>query len=86
MTVGTSSSAPKSHCEIAGMGVEYPWGMSKMHFRRTNDCQPAHLHMDVVNSLSKEVLPLSLVRKSARRTRDFKRAYRQIEEQQSSPA
>ena len=72
--------SPKSHCEIAGVGVEYSWGMSKMHFRRTNDCDPAHLHDNVVKSLSEEVLPLSRVRKYARRTRDFKRAYRHLEE------
>jgi len=80
MTVVTSCliCTPKSHCEIAGMGIEYCWGKSKHYFRHHNDCDPANLHDNVVKSLSVEVLPLARVRKFARRTREFKRAYREL--------
>ena len=31
---------PKGHPEVAGEGVEYEWGKSKMDFRRTNNYDP----------------------------------------------
>ena len=29
--------SPKCHPELAGHGIEYAWGASKMYFRRNND-------------------------------------------------
>ena len=72
--------SPKCHPEVAGVGIEYSWGMSKSKFRREiNDGVPKHLHANVVSSMcAKNILTLGRVRRFARRTRDFGRAYREI--------
>ena len=72
--------SPKYSPEVAGVGVEFSFGRSKMSFRRTyNDRVAAHLQDNVLRSISTEgpdaVLPLSLVWKYARRARDYMRAY-----------
>lgn len=64
------------HPEVAGMGVEYCWCMGKCQFRGgINDLAKNH-HANVHRALSETVLPLSYVRKAARRSRDYMRAYR----------
>ena len=72
--------SPKCHPEVAGLGVEYGWGKSKLEFRRNiNDENPAHLHSNILRSLSTEPdgpLPLARVRKFARKTRDYRNVYR----------
>lgn len=40
---------PKYHPEVAGVGIEYSWGMSKFKFRRElNDEIAKHLHQTIV--------------------------------------
>eukprot|EP00732_Lithocolla_globosa_P001261 Lithocolla_globosa_v1_NODE_597_length_3629_cov_4.882205.p1 type:complete len:792 gc:universal NODE_597_length_3629_cov_4.882205:2932-557(-) len=66
----------KGHPELAGLGVEYSWGKGKLEFRRNiNDEIPAHLHDNILKCLSTDVLPLSRVRKFARRTREYRAVY-----------
>eukprot|EP00733_Pompholyxophrys_punicea_P001906 Pompholyxophrys_punicea_v1_NODE_1160_length_893_cov_5.609467.p1 type:complete len:255 gc:universal NODE_1160_length_893_cov_5.609467:810-46(-) len=68
--------SPKCHPELAGLGIEYSWGKSKLEFRRRiNDQVGANLHANIVKAMSIEVLPLGRVRKFARRTRDYRRVY-----------
>ena len=76
------TSSPKSHCEIDGVGIEYSWGKSKAHFRKHNDCEPSNLHArNIVASHSLDVLPLGRrIRKFARRTREYKRAYKVLKD------
>ena len=73
--------SPKYHPEIAGVGIEFSWGMSKMKFRREiNDEIPAHLHHNMVASMCpRTILTLRRVRRFARRTRDYCRAYHALE-------
>jgi hypothetical protein len=72
---------PKKHPELAGCGVEYSWGKSKLFFRRNNDFNPnaKALEMRVLAALSVEVLTLARVRKFHRRANEYKRAYRDLE-------
>ena len=68
--------SPKGHPELAGMGIEYSWGKAKREFRQKNDLQPKHLHDNICRALSTDdVLPLDRVRRFARKTREYKRAY-----------
>ena len=73
--------SPKFHPEVAGVGIEYSWGMSKLKFRREiNDENPKHLHDNIVKSMCRgTILTLSRVRRFARRTRDYCRAYLRLE-------
>ena len=66
----------KCHPELEGVGIENTWGKSAMQFRQHNDCVAKHLDADVLQvSLHSDNLPLSTIRKFARRTRDYLRAY-----------
>lgn len=69
--------SPKCHPELAGVGVEYSWGKSKLEFRRKiNDEDPKHLKENVLKALSTDgILTLERVRRFARRTRDYRRTY-----------
>ena len=73
--------SPKFHPEVAGVGIEYSWGMSKLKFRRElNDEIPRHLHQNIVSSMCREtILTLPRIRRFARRTRDYCRAYLKLE-------
>ena len=69
----------KGNPEMAGKGIEYCWGKSKQKFRRdVNDRVQAHLHANIVKcfSRSEKFLPLARIRKFARKTRAYCRAYR----------
>lgn len=68
--------SPKGHPEVAGKGVEYAWGYSKRYFRAHNDCVAKNLHDNIVAATSQEQLPLSRVRKFARRAREYRNAYK----------
>ena len=47
---------PKCHPELAGRGIEYAWGYSKLRYRRDiNDTVSAHLEENVYKALSSEV-------------------------------
>ena len=65
----------KCHPELAGVGIENTWGKSAIHFRRNNDCIAKNLDANVQNSLHSDNLPLRTIRKFARKTRDYLRAY-----------
>ena len=73
--------SPKFHPEVAGVGIEYSWGMSKLKLRRElNDEIPRHLHQNIVSSMFREtILTLPRLRRFARRTRDYCRAYLKLE-------
>ena len=73
--------SPKFHPEVAGVGIEYSWGMSKLKFRRElNDEIPKNLHNNILTSMNREtILTLPRVRRFARRTRDYCRAYFKLE-------
>ena len=69
---------PKKHPEIAGRGVEYCWGKSKVHFRHNNNYSPnaTNLEERVKESMNTAgVLTLARVRKFQRKANDYKRAY-----------
>jgi hypothetical protein len=66
--------SPKCHPEIAGVGIEYSWGKQKMHFRRHTDHVGAHLHKNIIESM--EQCGLVRVRKYARKSREYRRAYK----------
>jgi hypothetical protein len=67
--------SPKCHPELAGVGVEYAWGKSKMHFRRHSDHIARHLHGNIENSMSVEVLTLLRIRRYARKARSYRESY-----------
>jgi hypothetical protein len=69
--------SPKGHPELAGVGIEYGWGGSKLVFRRTNDCVAKNLHSNIVRSFG--VLTKARTRKYARRARSYRTAYKKIE-------
>ena len=67
---------PKCHPEIAGRGIEYAWGYSKLRFRCDfNDAIAMHLKANVEKSLDKSVLTLNRIRKFARKAREYKLTY-----------
>ena len=71
---------PKYHPELAGVGIEFSWGRAKYMFRKEiNDFKATNLKANVMRALSTQgdgaVLPLALVRRYARRARDYLRAY-----------
>ena len=67
---------PKYHPEIAGRGVEYGWGYSKLRFRRDfNDAIPVNLKRNIVQLLDRGVLTTDRIRKFARKAREYKLTY-----------
>ena len=66
---------PKFHCELAGVGVEYAWGRAKMNFRKKCMFTTADLYANVRQSLSRDNIPLRLMRSYARKCRDYERTY-----------
>ena len=68
--------SPKGHPELAGVGVEYSWGGSKLDYRRKNDCVAKNLHKNISSSF--KVLTKARARKYARRARSYRRAYKHI--------
>ena len=62
--------SPKCHPEVAGCGIEYSWGKSKMAFRRNfNDCAGKNLQDNIVKSLA--TVTMDIVWKFERKTRDY---------------
>lgn len=72
--------SPKCHPEIAGVGIEYSWGKSKLEFRRNiNDEIVKNLRENMLKALSTDkILTLGRVRRFARRTRDYRRTYARL--------
>ena len=76
--VGGGSGAVKA--AVGAGAVEYAWGKAKQKFRRDiNDRVAAHLHKNIVKCFSRleKFLPLARIRKFARKTRAYRRAYRE---------
>ena len=72
--------SPKCHPEVAGCGVEYCIGYSKMRFRREfNDTLTQNLYSNVMKCLSNKCLSLEHVWKYARRARDYIHVYMQVQ-------
>lgn len=71
---------PICHCEIAGRGVEYGWGVSKLDFRKINDGQAKKTREYIEKSF--EGLTIEVVRKLARKAREYKLAYRTLIQEQ----
>ena len=71
---------PKCHPEIAGRGIEYAWGYSKLRFRRDfNDTVANHLKENVMKSLDRSVITINRSRNFARKAREYKLTYSLIE-------
>jgi len=71
--------SPKYHPELAGVGIEYVWGKSKLEFRRNiNDCVPKHLHENIAKALHADLITIDMCRRFARRSRDYKRIYNKV--------
>lgn len=62
------------------MGIEYSRGFSKQKFRRVNSDEiPKNLHANIETSMCTEkYLTIGRVRRFARRTRGYCRAYREM--------
>lgn len=62
---------------MAGLGIEYSWGKSKLEFRRKiNDCIAKNLRKNTLKALdADDILFLDRVRRFARHTRDYRRVY-----------
>eukprot|EP01051_Picozoa_sp_SAG22_P000981 SAG22_NODE_33_length_27588_cov_104.174652_12_plen_208_part_00 len=61
--------SPKCHPELAGQGVEYSWGASKLYYRR----RAAHFHDNVLKALAQ------VDRRFERRAREYRRALKDPE-------
>ena len=75
---------PKAHPEIAGQGIEYSWGYSKLRFRKDNTAAAGEkvkqLEANIYRSLdinSEHGLNLERVRKFVRKAREYKMVYRE---------
>ena len=73
-----SDCTPVAHCKIAGEGIEFDWGFSKLAYR----AKPISLkrnktkfHSLVDSVLSDKVLTISVCRANARRARSYMLAY-----------
>jgi hypothetical protein len=67
---------PKCHPEIAGRGIKYTWGCSKLRYRRdNNDGVASHIKENVKKALSRELITVNIIRKFARKARDYKLTY-----------
>jgi hypothetical protein len=67
---------PICHCELAGRGVEYGWGVSKLVYRKINDGQSKKTRQYIEKSF--EGLTIEVVRKLGRKAREYKLAYKHL--------
>ena len=74
--------SPKCHPEIAGCGIEYCWGISKLKFRRIfNDYLAKHHDANVLKTFdTADIMTIGRVRRFARKTRDYMHVYRLMQE------
>eukprot|EP00981_Chlorochromonas_danica_P005379 scaffold1091_cov164-Ochromonas_danica.AAC.2 len=77
--------SPKCHPELAGCGIEYSWGKAKMFYRRDNSStarKEFRTKIEKALKIEKQTDPLHITRvwKFERRTRDYCRAYKSLEE------
>ena len=67
---------PKCHPEIAGQGIEYAWGYTKLRFcQHFNNMTAVNLDKSVCASLSSDVVTQACVNKFIRKARDYKLTY-----------
>ena len=69
---------PKAHCELAGRGIEYIWGVSKTSFRRENATLSTSDRVTTLNSRVKKniyQIPKKTFRACTRKTREYKKSY-----------
>ena len=75
--------SPKCHPEIAGEGVEYGWGLSKMFYRRSPNAKKRSkdtFHKLVFESVDNEtVLDISRMRKCSKKACDYMVLYKAVE-------
>lgn len=64
----------KGHCEMAGGGIEYCWGIAKKYFRKNNDCVTKNLLTNVETALQ-VTLPLERIWRFERRCRAYMQVY-----------
>ena len=64
----------KGHPEIAGLGIEYDWGVLKKLFRKINDQVARNMQKHLDTAL--DAITLTIARKTARRARLYMRAYK----------
>ena len=77
--------SPKGHPELAGVGIEYCWGKSKLYFRHNNSLKSGSFSERIKDSIcTKNVLFLERVRKFARKARSYGRACANPESPRSS--
>ncbi|CAM9895827.1 unnamed protein product, partial [Chrysoparadoxa australica] len=70
--------SPKFHPELAGVGIEFTWGMAKQFYRSNYETASFKTLKQLVPTvLTPEVLPIERIRRFARRTRDYKRMYKE---------
>ena len=77
----TMIKSPKCHPEVAGCGIEYCWGHSKIRFRNTwNSHVPTKLADDIFNTFTDDEaeLPQERIFRYARMARDYIRGYKAI--------
>ena len=74
---------PKFHCEMAGEGIEYAWGVSKSIYRSKKLADKKSLsgfhHLVKNQCLSKVAIPLVSVRRFSHRARSYICAYYEYE-------
>jgi len=76
--------SPKGHPELAGRGIEYCWGTSKVKFRLVNNCDAKRLAGYTEFSLG--AVTVKLARQHGRKSREYRRAYANPEDPQSKAA
>ena len=73
--------SPKGHPEMAGAGIEYVWGKTKCEWRRmpVEKRNTKNFMADLLKLFkNQEVLPLTRIRKFARKTRDCRRTHAKL--------
>ena len=76
-----SDRTPISHPEVAGEGIEFDWGASKLNYRSRPLCEKRSkekFHKLVSHALSKAVLSVHQCRHNARRARNYMLAYKSL--------
>ena len=68
----------KAHCALAGRGVEYLWGVSKILFRKENACLDNDKRVNNSKPIFKKIItnvPMETYQKCSRRSREHKLSY-----------
>ena len=79
----TLERSPKCHPEIAGEGIEYGWGLSKMHYQRSpmskKQNKASFRKLVKVSTDNKSVLNISQMRSCSKKARDYMVLYKAVE-------